>query len=242
MRLPALLVAGAVLCGLSPAPVQAASQKHGFLYPAYRDPEGTEHRFALFVPYAYNGEKPFPLIVFLHGSGEGGTNPRRPVGVGIGEAVRKQEKTFPFFVLFPQALDPDWEDRKDHERVIAELDQVEKDYKVDTKRVYLTGLSSGGDGTWLIAEEYPDRWAAIFPICGEGDPANMPKLKNIPIWFFMGSADDPHDVKTAHAQVAALKAEGAPLTYTEYPGMNHYIWNRTYDRQDLYDWLLKQHK
>ena len=123
------------------------------------------------MPHDYKGDKEYPLILFLHGSGETGTDGKKQTKVGLGPAMRKQEKTFPFFVLFPQSQKRTWKaDSKDAKRALAILDEVQKEYKIDDKRLYLTGLSMGGYGTWSLAAKYPDRWAAIVPVCGGGDP------------------------------------------------------------------------
>ncbi|MBV9123880.1 MAG: dienelactone hydrolase family protein [Planctomycetes bacterium] len=216
--------------------------EHGFLGCVYKAPDGQEYKYALFVPYSDKGDKPFPLIVFLHGSGEAGKDGKKETTVGIGPAVKKQEQTFPFLVLFPQSRDPDWEDADDKNRVIAELDEVEKEYKIDPKRVYLTGLSSGGDAVWALAAEYPDRWAAIIPIVGEGNPADAAKIKDIPCWAFEGGRDDKETVDSNHAMIQALKDAGGDPKYTEFPDLNHMCWDRAYNDPQVMDWLGQQHR
>jgi predicted peptidase len=241
MRIRSLLVAVGLLgLGLGR---YAAGAEHGFLDRTYRDAVGKEFKYVLFVPYEYQGDKPYPLIVYLHGSGEGGTDGQKPVRVGLGPAIRKREKTFPFLALFPQTRRSDWDaNAEDSQRALAILDEVQQTYRVDPQRVYLTGMSSGGDGTWGFAIKDPRRWAAIVPVCGEGDPREAGKVKDIPCWYFMGSADSPTDVKLARAMVEALKAAGADLTYTEYPGLGHGIWDKAYGTPELYEWLLKQRR
>jgi predicted peptidase len=235
-----LVAAGLLGLGLAPA---ATGAEHGFLDRTYRDAAGKEFKYVLFVPYDYQGDKAYPLILYLHGSGEGGTDGRKPVHVGLGPAIRKQEMTFPFLALFPQTPRSDWDaDAEDSRRALAILDEVQQTYRVDPQRVYLTGMSSGGDGTWSFAIKDPRRWAALVPVCGEGDPREAGKIKDIPCWYFMGSADSPNDVKLARAMVEALKAAGADLTYTEYPGLGHGIWDKAYGTPELYEWLLKQHR
>ncbi len=241
MRIPLLALAAAGLIGSTVAP--AAEPDHGFLEKTYRGDDGKESKYTLFVPYDYKGDKPYPLIVYLHGSGEGGTDGKRPANVGLGSAIRKQEKTFPFFVVFPQSHNGEWKaDSEDAKRVIAILDDVEKTYKIDPKCVALTGMSSGGDGTWALAVAYPDRWAAIAPVCGNGDPAAVVKIKDVPCWYFMGANDNKKWVENAHAMIQALKDAGADPQYTEYAGEGHGIWNKVYGTPEFYDWLLKQHR
>jgi len=243
MRIKLLALAAAALFGPGFVSAGAAEQEHGFLERACRTPDGKEEvKYSLFVPYDYQGDKPYPLIVYLHGSGERGTDGKRPTNVGLGPAVRKQEKTFPFLVLFPQAR-REWKvDSEDDRLTMAVLDDVQKNFQVDAQRISLTGMSLGGDGTWNLAVSHPDRWAAIVPVCGNGDPKEAGKIKDIPCWYFEGERDNKHDVENAHQMVQALKAAGGDPQYTEYPGMGHSIWNKVYGTPELYDWLLKQHR
>ena len=98
---------------------------------------------------------------------------------------------------------------------------MQKEYKIDDKRIYLTGLSMGGFGTWSLAAKYPDRWAAIVPFCGGGDPAKAKEIKDIPCWCFHGDADQAVPVRASREMVEALKAAGGKPKYTEYPGVGH---------------------
>jgi predicted peptidase len=157
--------------------------------------QGQGRRFELrsFRAHDYKGDKEYPLILFLHGAGERGDDGEAPVKQGIGNAIKFKggEQKFPFFVIFPQcAKGGSWKaGGSDADRALAMLDEVQKQYKIDGKRIYLTGLSMGGGGTWSLAAAYPDRWAAVAPICGGGDPANASKIKDIPCWAFCGDAD-----------------------------------------------------
>ena len=191
LRLPALF--GAALFCLLPSLARANAPAHGFLDRTIKDKDGKEAKYVLFVPDEYTGDKPIPLILFLHGSGETGTDGHKQAAVGLGPAVKKQEadgKHFPCFVVFPQSQNRTWRaDSKDAQRALAILAAVQKEYKIDDKRLYLTGLSMGGFGTWSLAEKYPDRWAAIVPCCGGGDPAKAKEIKDIPCWVFQGEAD-----------------------------------------------------
>ena len=123
---------------------------------------------------------------------------------------------------------------------MAILDQVCKDYKVDRKRIYLTGLSMGGFGTWSLATAYPERWAAMVPICGGGNPAQAAKIKDIPCWCFHGDADATVSVENSRKMIKALKDAGGDPKYTEYPGVNHNSWDRAYATAELWEWLAKQ--
>jgi predicted peptidase len=230
------------------ATVRAQEQgKHGFLDRVYKDPQGNEHKYVLFVPHDYKGDKPFPLILFLHGAGETEGGKKTPVEVGIGPAIKKLgEKEFPFFVLFPQAkaggqVGGRWRGDGDNaKRGLAMMDEIQKNYQIDAKRIYLTGLSMGGMGTWSLAAHYPEKWAAIVPICGRGDPQTAAKFKHIPCWCFHGDADKTVPVEGSRQMIAALKAAGGQPKYDEYPGVGHNSWDRAYGTKELYTWLLQQ--
>ncbi|HZT82536.1 MAG TPA: prolyl oligopeptidase family serine peptidase, partial [Gemmataceae bacterium] len=206
----------------------------------------------LFVPPDYKGDKPYPVILFLHGAGETGTDGERQAKVGIGPAIKKQEKTFPFLVVFPQSQKRTWQaDSADAQRALAILAEVQKQYKTDPKRVYLTGLSMGGFGTWSLAAKYPDKWAAIVPVCGgvvrpkdKEAPGKLKavaeKIKHIPCWCFHGDADKAVPVQMSRDIIKALQDAGGKPKYTEYPGVGHNSWDKAYGTKELYEWLLMQ--
>jgi predicted peptidase len=237
---------GAALFCLLPSLAHAEAPAHGFLDRTIKDANGKEAKYVLFVPDGYKADKAYPVILFLHGSGETGDDGKKQAAVGLAPAIRNQEKAgkhFPFFAVFPQAQEHTWKAAsKESQRAIAILDAVEKEYKIDEKRQYLTGLSMGGFGTWSLAEKYPDRWAAIVPVCGGGDPANVKDIKDIPCWVFHGDADKAVNVEKGRQMVAALKEAGAKPKFTEYPGVGHNSWDKAYATSELYDWLLEQHK
>lgn len=220
----------------------AGQTKTGFLTRQYKGPEG-DSRYVLFVPHSYDGQKEFPLILFLHGSGESGKDVQLPGKVGLGPAIRKSEKSFPFFAIFPQSHERTWQAKsEDGKRAMSILQQVQKDYKIDGRRIYLTGLSMGGSGTWSLAAKYPDTWAAIVPICGGGNPKAAERIKDIPCWCFHGDADKAVPVQRSRDMIEALKSAGGRPLYTEFPGVPHNSWDRAYANPKLYAWLLKQTK
>jgi predicted peptidase len=238
-----LALVGVVLLVSESLPSRAAAdQKTGFLDRVHKDADGKDAKYVLFVPHDYKADKPYPLILFLHGAGERVGGGKEPVQVGIGPAIKKREKDFPFLVVIPQAQRTWQADSPDAKRALAILAEVEKEYKVDAKRVYLTGLSMGGYGTWSLATAQPDKWAAIVPICGGGDPKNADKIKDIPCWCFHGDADKAVKVERSRDMIEAIKKAGAEPKYTEYPGVGHNSWDKAYDTKELYEWLLKQHK
>jgi predicted peptidase len=230
------------------APAAGFVPATGFLDRTIKDADGKEAKYVLFVPddYKANGDKAYPVILFLHGSGETGEDGKKQVGTGLGPAIRKQEeagKHFPFFAVFPQAHKRPWSaDSSAGKLAIAILDEVEKEYKIDKNRQYLTGLSMGGMGTWSIAEKYPDRWAAIVPVCGFGDPAKVKDLKDVPCWAFHGDADPAVNIDKERKTIDALKEAGGKPKFTVYPGVGHNSWDKAYATPELYQWLLEQHK
>jgi predicted peptidase len=238
----ALALAGLLCLGLARSRAGGKDER-GFLDRVYKDADGAESKYVVFVPHDYTGEKPCPVILFLHGAGETRGGKKQPVEVGIGPAIKKREKTFPFIVVIPQSHKRTWAaGSADANRALAILDLVHKTYKTDPKRVYLTGLSMGGYGTWSVAAAHPERWAAIVPICGGGDPGQAGKIKDLPCWCFHGDADKPVPVQRSRAMLKALWAAGGHPNYTEYPGVGHNSWDAAYNTEDLYPWLLKHRR
>jgi predicted peptidase len=216
----------------------AGDTKTGFVHKIHKGPDG-EAKYVVFVPSDYDGAKAFPVILFLHGSGSTGDDGQKQIKGGLAKRIRDQKEKFPFITVFPQAHQKGWGANKSGKSAIAILDEVEKHYKTDKKRVYLTGLSMGGYGTWTLAAAYPDRWAAMAPICGGGDPKTAEKIKNIPCWCFHGDADPTVNVDKSRVMIKALKAAGADPKYTEYPGVGHNSWDQAYATGELYTWFLK---
>ena len=239
-----LLVLTAAVLWLGAVPLRArADDEHGFVNKVYKDKGGAEHKYVLFVPHNYNAKTPCPVILFLHGSGESAGGSKQPVDVGIGPAIKKREKSFPFLVVIPQSQKRTWQAGSDDaNRALAMLDDVEKNYNVDKQREYLTGMSMGGYGTWSLATRDADRWAAIVPVCGglRGDATGVAKIKDLPCWCFHGADDPTVKVDQSRRLIEALKAAGGSPKYTEYPGVKHDSWVKAYDTDELYDWLLQQ--
>lgn len=241
IRVKSLLLVTVALVGFLITAQADDKQTHGFLNRIHKDADGKEAKYILFVPHDYKGDKAWPVILFLHGAGETGTDGEKQAKVGLGPAIRKQEKSFPFIAVFPQSQKRTWQaDSPDAQRALAILAEVRKTYKVDDKRIYLTGLSMGGYGTWSLAAKYPDRWAAIVPICGGGNPQDAAKIKHIPCWCFHGDADKAVKVERSRDMIKALKEAGGQPRYDEYPGVGHNSWDRAYGTAELYEWFSKQ--
>ena len=230
------------ICLISSIPAVAADPvKTGFLEKRFKNADGHESSYVVFVPHCYDGKKAMPVILFLHGSGETKGGTKMPVEVGIGPAIKKREKEFPFITVIPQSEKRTWKaDSEDGKRALAILDEVLKNYQCDPTRIYLTGLSMGGYGTWSLATAHPEKWAAIVPVCGGGDPSSAGKIKDLPCWCFHGDADKAVPVARSREMIAALKKAGGTPKYTEYPGVGHNSWDKAYGTEDLYAWLLQQ--
>jgi predicted peptidase len=238
MQFGTALLFGAVLA-VGFAAAQGSDKETGFVNKIFKDGD-KDIKYIVFVPKTYDGTKEFPVILFLHGAGESGTDGKKQAAVGLGKAIRNKKENFPFIVVFPQSQKGGWGAKSaEGKRAIAILDQVEKDYKTDKKRVYLTGLSMGGFGTWSMAAEYPKRWAAIAPVCGGGDVKSAAKLKDLPIWCFHGDADTAVKVERSRDMIKAIKDAGGEPKYDEYPKVGHNSWDRAYGNAELYTWFLK---
>ncbi len=217
----------------------AGETKTGFVNKVHKGSDG-DAKYVVFVPADYKGDKEFPVILFLHGSGSTGDDGKAQVKGGLAKAIRDKKEKFPFIAVFPQAHTKGWQaNGASAKTALAILDEVEKNYKTDKKRVYLTGLSMGGFGTWSLAAAHPTRWAAIAPICGGGNPKAAAKIKDIPCWCFHGDADPTVSVEKSREMIKALKDAGGNPKYDEYPGVNHNSWDRAYANAELYAWFLK---
>jgi predicted peptidase len=193
--------------------------------------------YLLYLPEEYGKEdKAWPLVLFLHGAGESGDDLEKVKIHGPPKLIA-QGKKFPFVVVSPQSARGGW----NPDMLNALLDDVTANYKVDRDRVYVTGLSMGGFGTWALAAAHPEKFAAIAPICGGGYPADARKIKDLPIWVFHGAKDTAVKPERSEAMVKALKEAGAEhVQYTLYPEAGHDSWTVTYNNPDFYEWLLKQ--
>jgi len=208
------------------------------------DGNGAEAKYVLFKPKGAANPKEgetFPLILFLHGSGETGTDGKIQSTVGLGPVVKKQAETFPAFVIFAQSHKRTWSaNSNDANRALKMVDELCKSAPIDKDRIYLTGLSMGGYGTWSLAAAEPDRWAAIVPVCGGGNPKLVGKFKDLPCWCFHGDKDDAVKVSKSREMIEALKVAGANPKYTEYPGVGHNSWDKAYGTPELFTWLFEQ--
>lgn len=222
----------------------------------FAGPDGKTLKYRLLKPANYNPSKKYPLVVFLHGAGERGSDNAVQLKHGMADFCKPERREkFPCYVLAPQCpkeqkwADVDWS--RDSVKLpeaasesmtltLAVVDSMLEDAAVDSKRVYITGLSMGGYGTWDVIYRRPDFFAAAAPICGGGDPVTAEAIKDLPIWCFHGSADTAVKVDFSRAMIQAIEQAGGQPKYTEYKGVGHDSWTATYANDDFYDWMFQQ--
>jgi predicted peptidase len=211
----------------------------------WRASKTVETRYLSYLPADYNpknGQR-WPLMLFLHGAGERGTNVQDAAIHGPLKLV-KQGRELPFIIVAPQCpKGQDWAD----EPLLALLEHAKKKYAVDTNRIYLTGLSMGGYATWRLGMIHPEKFAAIAPVCGGGSLLDVilggrerVALKRLPIWAVHGDKDTAVPPEESERMVNLLKKLGAKeVKLTIYPDAGHDSWTETYKNPELYEWLLK---
>jgi len=221
----------------------------------------TAFRYQVYVPAEWNKGARWPVVLFLHGAGEHGEDGLLQTQVGIGPAIRLHRERFACIVVMPQCRESKWwADPAMEAQALAALDQSLKEFKGDPSRVYLTGISMGGYGTWSLAAKHPERFAALSPVCGgirppartgstlaaeqSGDPyaAVASKVGKTPVWIFHGGADNVVPVTESRKMNEALIAAGGNVKYSEYEGVGHNSWDRAYADPDFMKWILAQRK
>ncbi len=244
--LSVLLTAGIVLAGWAAvrAGEAATAEARSGQHPQTLTTEATEARevrYLLYVPPEYTkGDKKWPLVLFLHGLGESGQNLEKVKVHGPPKLIAAG-KDFPFLCTSPQCPRGRWWHHPDRlAGLVALLDHLQETWRVNPDRVYVTGLSMGGFGTWALASHQPNRFAAIAPICGKGDPATADRIAHIPTWVFHGAKDKVVPPRHSEAMVEALKKAGGHPKLTLYPDARHDSWTRTYANPAFWKWLLAQ--
>ena len=213
--------------------------------------------FQLRKPSVEKGQK-YPLVIFLHGAGERGTDNKRQMMNGATKILEFAENARKnIFLLAPQCPENDkWADvkwsapthtlnplpTKAMAAVIHLIDSLVAAEPIDTNRIYVTGLSMGGFGTWDLAMRQPWRFAALVPVCGGGDERQAPKVARIPVWLFHGAKDQLVIPERSRNMVAALKTAGGNPRFTEYPEVGHNAWTYAYADSKMLNWLLDQTK
>jgi len=242
------------------APMQPGNRAPGQFVKHELSHAGTTHRYQVFVPSRHAGAVPVPVILFLHGSGERGDDGAKQVEVGLGPYLRENLRDFPALVVFPQSPEGESWDGNTAKAALAALEESIETYRGDRRRVYLSGISRGGYGTYSIAMEHPGRFAALVPVCGgitsprqreplqvqaaagKADPfeAAARQLHDVPTWIFHGAQDDLVPPQQSRRMFAALQAAGGDVHYTEFPDANHNAWDAAYRHDPMWAWLFAQ--
>lgn len=209
----------------------------------------------IWVPAAYDASRKWPAILFLHGSGERGSDGTRQITVGLGRALSEGKVDPQAIVIFPQCPDGQRWAGAPRKIAIDALDQAEREFSIDKHRVSLTGMSMGGAGAWVLAVQYPKRWSALAPVCGYvHKPPQLPdaesptaesfdefakRVPNIPIWIFHGSDDPVVPVENSREMARSL---GPRAGYTEFAHTGHNAWDPAYTETHLVQWLVQQRR
>jgi predicted peptidase len=209
-------------------------------------------RYLVFVPKNYDKQKKYPLVLWLHGGGSRGDNLKLLLGYGDKHGLEffarsDNQSKYPSIVVAPQCPlnklwgNPDSEKPTNEMRLVLEiLDKVKTDFSVDSKRIYVAGMSLGGFGTWDIIARRPDVFAAAVPICGGGNPSRASLMIKTAIWAFHGDQDELVNVNESRRMVSAVKDAGGQPKYSEYKGVGHTSWVQAFAEPELLAWLFAQ--
>lgn len=236
----------------------AANMAERFVARIYKSKKYSSLPYRLLIPTNYSKTTKYPLVLFLHGAGERGNDNKKHLYVGLDIfADAKKMSQYPCFVVAPQCpsdtkwTDVDWNAdahtmKKEPTETLAmvfELVEVlQKEFSIDASRLYVTGYSMGGFGTWEAIQRKPDMFAAAVPICGGGDDAFVRFIIHIPLWAFHGRLDPTVKVIRSRNMINALVIAGGIPRYTEYPTINHFCWGLAYSNLDMVKWLFDQKK
>ena len=202
--------------------------------------DGQSIEFLLYLPEDYDPDKKFPFMLFLHGRGES-NGPLAIVKKWGPPRIVDEGKSMPYIIASPQCPRTSfWSQAGEQEKLVKLLEHLEKSYPIDAGRIYLTGLSMGGFGSWTLAATHPDKFAAVVPICGRGNVADAEKLKTVPIWAWHGLSDNVVKPAGTEDMVNAIReAGGTSIRYTSLEEIGHNSWSSAYGTPDLYTWLNK---
>ena len=197
--------------------------------------------YVKYLPKDFDGSKKYPLVIFLHGAGERGEDLDHAMRHGYMKYVREEGKEYPFIFVAPQCPNGKYWGCYT-ESLLAFIDEMIDTLPVDGSRVYLTGLSMGGTGTWMTAMAAPEKFAAIVPICGSGIVWNGGAIKNLPIFIYHGDCDDIVPITESIGMLRAVNKNGGKAQLKICYGVGHNAWDYAYTDDTLLDWLLAQHK
>lgn len=236
-------------------PAAAADVKDLYEARVFKTDTG-ELSYRLLKPKDYDPKVKYPVVLFLHGAGERGSDNAKQLVHGMKDFASDENRAkYPCFVIAPQCpdnqqwVDVPWsadkhtttkEPSKSLALTLALLDSLPKEFSIDSQRIYITGLSMGGFGTWDAIVRRPDYFAAAAPICGGGDTEQAKAIAKLPLWVFHGDNDSAVKTQRSRDMVAALKAAGGEPKYTEYPNTGHDSWSPTYRDPKFFAWLFEQ--
>lgn len=236
-----------------------------YLAKQYVSKEKDTLRYRMLYPPDYGSQKKYPLVIFLHGAGERGSDNVKQLANGSDLFLQEEvRRNFPAIVIFPQCPESDFwssvkinrsdgparfdfdypdDPTKSLELVMELVKQVKRMEAVDSRRIYVMGLSMGGMGTFELLARHPKEFAAAVPICGGGNPADCQEYAGrVPLWIFHGAKDNVVDPELSRKMNAELERLGADVTYTEYPEADHNSWDKAFAEPDLLEWLFSQEK
>ncbi len=202
--------------------------------------EGDTEKFSVYVPRNYDAKKKWPAIIFLSGLFEGGSDGIANTTVGIGPEIAKHPDRFDFIVVFPQSNSGRWNKDAHHRLAWATLDDVAREYSIDRSRIIVTGLSTGGLGTWMMGAKYSDRIAAIVPMAAESDEDLAPRLVKMPIWAFHNGGDILPPAGSTKGMIKAIKKAGGDPKMTIFSAPLHNCWSAAYATPELLTWMRAQ--
>lgn len=197
---------------------------------------GESRPYAVYTPSDYNPQKPYPTILFLHGLFEGGSDGVSMTRVGIGPAIQKNPERWNCVVIMPQTPS-NWQKPESVELASAVLEDAQKKYSIDSRRIVVTGLSNGGAGAWLLGARYPGRFAGLAPLCAFAEYEAVPQLTHVPVWAFHNSSDWVVSSNDSKNMVEKINQAGGNATVTIYGGFSHDCWTKTYSDPDVVKWL-----
>jgi predicted peptidase len=256
---------GTLLLVLLPAlPIFSQTQETGFLNRTLAL-RGESYRYQVFVPADYTPTRRWPVVLFLHGGGERGVDGLLPTETGLGSAIRRYSDRYPAVVVFPQGRVGALWGELEASVALGALAQTEREFATDPDRVYLTGLSRGGEAAYYLAYRDPSRFAALLVSCGRVRPGAPPlgrgvpepvvppadgepfvvlakRLQRLPVWVFHGDADTAISVEESRLLRDALGPNSATFTYTELAGVGHNAWDAMYRSPAVAEWLFRQRR
>lgn len=222
----------------------------------YKGSNAIDLPYRLLVPANYNAAKTYPLILFLHGADERGNDNRKQLGSGL--IIFSDDRHFskyPCFIIAPQCpdnskwVDADW--TLDHHRMkprptaplaatMELIHELEKEFSIDSGRIYIIGYSMGGFGAWEALQRWPELFAAAVPVCGGGDEIEAHRISSVPVWAFHGAHDSVVSVQRSRNMINAMIMSGGMPRYTEYPAVKHGSWVPAFNDPAMFEWLFKQ--